>query len=159
MKISKRGFTLIELLVVILIVAILAAIAVPAYTGYVRRGRRADAKTALEQVRAAQEMWRAEKGCYAQNGVDCFGGALAGSAITKLITTMGAPATAISPYYTWSFTVNGAAVFTAQAAPAGSQIADPGGSLFVDQAGSKWNIDTHGVRHDYPADPASAWGK
>jgi len=156
---SNRGFTLIELLIVILIIGVLAAIAIPSYTNYLRRGRRADAKTALEQVRAAQEMWRAEKGCYAQDGVDCFGVALAGSAETKLTTTMGAPASVISPYYTWSFTVKGAAVFTARAVPTGTQAADPGGTLFVNQAGSKWDIDIHGVTHNYPADPGSAWGK
>ena len=64
-----KGITLIELLVVILIVGILAAIAIPGYTSYLQRARRADAKTALEQVRATQEMWRAEKGSYA-NGAN-----------------------------------------------------------------------------------------
>ena len=48
----------------IVIVGILAAIAVPMYTDYMRRARRADAKTALEQLRAAQEMRRAERGSY-----------------------------------------------------------------------------------------------
>jgi type IV pilus assembly protein PilE len=61
MKINpdRKGITLIELLVVITIVAILATIAVPMYTGYMIRARRADAKTSLEQLRAAQEMRRA----------------------------------------------------------------------------------------------------
>jgi len=61
---SKKGITLIELLIVIIIVGILAAIAIPMYTNYLQRARRADAKTALEQLRAAQEMFRAEKGSY-----------------------------------------------------------------------------------------------
>jgi len=61
---NRNGFTLVELLVVVVIIAILAAIAIPLYTNYLQRARRADAKTALEQVRAAQEMWRAEKGVY-----------------------------------------------------------------------------------------------
>jgi type IV pilus assembly protein PilE len=51
-------------LVVIVIVGILAAIAVPVYTNYMQRARRADAKTALEQLRAAEEMYRAERGSY-----------------------------------------------------------------------------------------------
>ena len=65
---DDQGITLIELLVVILIVGILAAVAVPSYNSYMVRARRADAKTILEQVRAAQEMWRAERGSYATDG-------------------------------------------------------------------------------------------
>ncbi len=145
MKLNK-GITLIELLVVIMVIAILAAIAIPAYTSYIKRARRGDAKTALEQARAAQEVWRAEKGSYSVS-------------VAELQNTMAAPATTISPYYTWSFTVATPNSFTAQAAPTGSQVSDSGGSLFINQNGSKWSIDIHGVQHNYPADPASAWAK
>ena len=62
---DKRGMTLLELMIVVAIVGILAAVAIPAYNGYVTRSRRADAFTALETVRAAQEMFRAEQGEYA----------------------------------------------------------------------------------------------
>jgi type IV pilus assembly protein PilE len=125
---SRVGLTLIELLMVIVIVGVLAAIAVPMYSGYMQRARRADAKTALEQVRAAQEMWRAEKGSYA---IDDGGG----TAVTKLRTTMGAPATTISNYYTWDFTVKTATAFTAQATAIGSQVTD--GWLAINQDGTK----------------------
>ena len=80
----SKGITLVELFVVILIVGILAAIAVPVYTNYMVRARRADAKTVLEQVRAAQEMWRAERGSYAINDGN-------GTAVAKLVNTMGVP--------------------------------------------------------------------
>ena len=70
---NNKGITLLELLVVIVIVGILAAIAIPSYNGYLVRARRADAKTVMEQVRAAQEMWRAERGCYVRDNVDCQG--------------------------------------------------------------------------------------
>jgi type IV pilus assembly protein PilE len=125
---SKAGLTLIELLMVIVIVGVLAAIAVPMYSGYMQRARRADAKIALEQVRAAQEMWRAEKGSYAIDDGN-------GTAVTKLQTTMGAPATTISNYYTWSFTVKTATAFTAQATAIGSQASD--GWLAINQDGTK----------------------
>ena len=65
-----KGITLIELLVAIAIVGILAAIAIPSYTGYLQRARRAEAKTALEQLRASQEMRRAERGTYSVNLVE-----------------------------------------------------------------------------------------
>ena len=123
---SNRGFTLIELLVVIVIIAILAAIAIPMYTGYVQRARRADAKTALEQVRAAQEMWRAENGSYS-------------TSVAELQTTMAAPATNISAYYTWSFTATGAAAWTAQATAQGNQVSD--GNLTINQDGVKLPAD------------------
>jgi type IV pilus assembly protein PilE len=126
---SKKGITLIELLVVIAIVAILAAIAIPSYRGYMQRARRADAKTALEQVRAAQEMWRAEKGSYS-------------TVQAALQTTMGAPRTAISDYYTWqfsgAFTLN-ANTWTAQAVAIGTQATD--GDLFINYLGNKTPAD------------------
>ena len=126
---SIRGLTLIELLMVILIVGILAAIAVPTYSGYMQRARRADAKTALEQIRGAQEMWRAERGTYAINDGN-------GTAVAKLQTTMGAPATTISKYYTWAFTVGPTATtFTARATPQGSQPATEW--LEINQEGTK----------------------
>jgi type IV pilus assembly protein PilE len=85
MKISNRGLTLIELLVVVVIVGILAGIAIPIYTNYMQRARRADAKTALEQLRAAQEMRRAEKGGYSTD-------------LTALRTTWGVPADPVGDY-------------------------------------------------------------
>jgi type IV pilus assembly protein PilE len=143
---NKNGITLIELLFVVVIVGILATIAIPVYNGYIQRARRADAKTALQQVRAAQEMWKAEKGSYSLD-------------IVGLRTTMGAPASPISPYYTWAFIVLNANSFTAQATPTGSQVSDSGGSLFINQAGSQWSVDTKGVTHNYPMDKDSAWAK
>lgn len=50
------GFTLIEVMIVLAIVGVLVAIALPAYTDYIARARRADARTQL--VQAAQFMQR-----------------------------------------------------------------------------------------------------
>jgi type IV pilus assembly protein PilE len=146
---SKKGITLIELVVVILIVGILAAVAIPSYNSYMVRARRADAKTALEQVRAAQEMWRAEKGTYAIDDGS-------GTAYAKLTTTMGAPPSPIGGVtgdYTWAFTVSTPTAFTAQATPTSKrQSAD--GWLEIDQNGTK--TDKNGFT--YP-DPRCKWSK
>ena len=121
---SNKGITLIELLVVILIVGILGALAAPIYTSYMQRARRADAKTALEQVRAAQEMYRAETGRYAlqiQNTLDKYGVSL------------------VSGYYNLDFTVAQTNAFTARAQPTSKQAAD--GSLFINNLGQKYDSD------------------
>jgi type IV pilus assembly protein PilE len=125
MKNSDRGITLIELLVVVIIVSILAAIAIPVYTNYMQRARRADAKTALEQLRAAQEMFRAERGSYSTD-------------ITQLRGTWGVPA--VSGDY--AILMNSATIttFTAQAQPTTARQI-PDGSLFIDQDGVKTPAD------------------
>jgi type IV pilus assembly protein PilE len=70
---GTRGVTLLEVMVVVVIVGILAAVAIPAYNNYITRSRRSDAFTALETVRAAQEMYRAEQGFYS-GGFDDLAG-------------------------------------------------------------------------------------
>jgi type IV pilus assembly protein PilE len=127
---SNKGITLIELLTVVAIVAILAAIALPTYTNYMQRARRADAKTALEQLRAAQEMFRAERGSYSTN-------------LLQLVNSWGVPNVAGppgSPDYTILLNSSTAMGFTAEAQPTTArQIGD--GSLFIDQNGTKTPAD------------------
>lgn len=135
---SKTGITLIELLIVVVIVAILASIAVPMYTGYMQRARRADAKTALEQLRASQEMRRAERGGYETD-------------IAALQNTWGAPATTAGDY---SITmVATTTTYTGTATPTTSR-----------QSSDGWlSINQDGVKADqagfvYP-DPQCKWSK
>jgi type IV pilus assembly protein PilE len=54
-NLRQRGVTLMELLTVVTIIAILASVAIPTYRNYLIRTQRAEGKTALLQLQAAQE--------------------------------------------------------------------------------------------------------
>jgi type IV pilus assembly protein PilE len=131
MEISKiqrmkcgKGLTLIELLIVIVIVGVLAAIAIPTYSNYMIRARRADAKTALEQLRAAQEMRRAERGSYETD-------------IAALRTTWGGPGAQVGDYNI-TMPVATAATYTGTAdAFTSRQSVDHTVPLTIDQNGEK----------------------
>ena len=123
---SNKGFTLIELLIVVAIIGVLAAIAIPSYTNYMIRARRADAKTALEQLRAAQEMRRSEKGSFS-------------TSLAELQTSYGVPIVAGPPGTPdYAILLNSATAtgFLAQANPTSAR-QTPDGSLFIDSNGTK----------------------
>ncbi len=140
---KEKGFTLIELLIVIVIVGILAAVAIPVYTGYTQRARRADAKTALEQLRAAQEVFRAENGAYTNN----FG---------VLNANWGGPAAVVGDYAI-GLAAATATTFTGQAAPnTARQASDSIVTFFINQDNRKWTLNIDGNTYDYP-NPRSGW--
>jgi type IV pilus assembly protein PilE len=60
----QHGFSLIELVVTMLIIAILAAIAVPAYSSYVRKSRRTEAKSALLDIASLEERYFSTNNVY-----------------------------------------------------------------------------------------------
>ena len=60
----KKGFTLLELIVVIVILGILATLGFTQYTKMVEKGRTAEAKITLGQIRSAQFAYYQEYGAY-----------------------------------------------------------------------------------------------
>ena len=59
---NEKGFTLIEILIVVVIVAILAAISVPIYVEYVKSARASDAKTTINAIWQAAQVFYQDKG-------------------------------------------------------------------------------------------------
>jgi type IV pilus assembly protein PilA len=63
-KKNEKGFTLIEILIVVVIVAILAAISVPIYLEYVQGARASDAKTSINAIWQATQIYYQDKGAW-----------------------------------------------------------------------------------------------
>jgi type IV pilus assembly protein PilE len=119
-------------MIVVAIVGMLAAIAIPAYDNYITRSRRADAFTALGTVRAAQEMYRAERGLYQ----------------TVIGSLPGCSATMAGDNYTIALPAVAATTFTATAAPKNKQAGDfyfqidqDGTQRYNSNGGSTWYSD------------------
>ena len=62
---NRKGFTLLELILVVIILGILASLGTVQYTKMIEKGRTAEAKIILGQIRTAQEAYKLEFGTYA----------------------------------------------------------------------------------------------
>jgi type IV pilus assembly protein PilE len=122
-----QGFTLMELVVTMLIVAILAAFAIPAYTAFLVRGKRAEAKVALLQAAQYMERNYTQAGSY---NID----AATGAALTVLPPSLARAPAAGAGAANYNLTVASAAQsFLLSATPV---FADPEcGVLTLDNTG------------------------
>jgi len=75
---KQRGFTLVELMIVVAIVGILAMVAFPAYQGQVKKGNRAEGKSAVLKTAQALERYFTVNNTYVTNfttlGMPTFSG-------------------------------------------------------------------------------------
>lgn len=111
---SEQGFTLIELMIAVAVVAILASIAVPSYMEYVRRGNRAEARTALLAAAARMQQGFTLTNSYVAGAPASFNGT--------------------SKYAVSLVDGTTASTFTLQAAPLQT---DKCGTFTVDQSGQR----------------------
>lgn len=123
-KINNKGFTIIELMIVVVVVGILAAIAIPAYTDYVTRSKRADAKNALLAFQLEQEKFRANNPTY--------------------ITAASSPFPTDSPDKHYTIALSGAAgltTYTLTATPKASQNDPQCGTFVIDWQNVRDNVN------------------
>lgn len=62
---TSRGFTLLELMITAVVLGLLLGVALPSFMDQLRKGRRAEAFTALSAAQQAQERYRGNNSAYA----------------------------------------------------------------------------------------------
>ncbi|HEY4371538.1 MAG TPA: type IV pilin protein [Burkholderiales bacterium] len=137
-----RGFTLIELMIVVVVISVLAGIAIPSYSAYVKRGKRAAARTAVQNTAQMQERYFSQNNGY-------LAVAAGGTPPAGWVNYVGD--TYANRYYDLTVTVGAgtpttAANFTISAVPANGFTDTPCGTLSLTSAGLQ-----------SPTTPAECW--
>lgn len=117
---KQKGFTLVELMITVLIVGILASFAIPSYREYIRKSKRAEARTALMQASMNMERY------FSSNNI--YSGATVGTVI---------PAYSESKNYSINFDDLQDQTYILIATPLDGQANDPCGQLIINHAGQK----------------------
>ena len=128
---NQKGFTLIELMIVVVIIGILAALAIPRFMRATTKSKQSEAKQILKQIYTMQNTYKQANDTYWISG-----GVVASAAAQNAFAVLGVE---IGPTarYQYSFTVETATTFTAQA-----HVPAPG--LDDDPAPDTWTIDQDG---------------
>lgn len=113
-----KGFTLIELVVAMVIAAILAAIAIPAYSSYVRKARRVEAKTALLDLASLEERYFSVNNSYSSVPTQL------GYSGTAFPVTVGSGYYQVAISNVSAATASTVATYTFTATPRGDQVND-----------------------------------
>jgi len=121
---TQQGYTLIEMMITVAIIGILAAVAIPAYNGYIRVGKAAEAKAGLSTIALLEEQYFAENRTY-----------ITGASAADLTAAIGfQPDT--DTHFTWSVAPGGAGIATSFVATAdGSANGLP--TFTIDEANNK----------------------
>lgn len=131
-----RGITLIELMIAVAIVAILASLAYPSYEAYVRKGRRATAQAALQELAARQHQFLLDHRRYARRCDTC-------TAAEKAREISMALPQELTGFYTLHANLPDAAYlpastdFVVSAVPSEAQAARGEATVSIDQRGQK----------------------
>jgi type IV pilus assembly protein PilE len=135
---NVRGFSLIELVVTMLIVAILAAVAIPAYSNYVRKSRRTDAKSGLLNLAALEERFFSTQNAYTSDPTQL--------GYTSFPLTLGSGDYTVAAFVPVVATAGAPASYTITAVPAGDQINDTQCASFtITSTGVQSSVDINNV--------------